>query len=140
MQKYLIAKIAKLNGKSTRNLNRLNRKFLQLTTQCLFLCRTIKAYSQFCSPINSTLFPYFISTQCYILNVNLYIPSTPFVIKHLLYIAFVELNLFLAIFTLQCAQIVKNNKVLEQENTKFYRKLFVQTNSYKFKPKTMIKV
>lgn len=84
------------------------------------LCATLSEYSRLCQPLLSTIFPFIITVQCYLLYVVLLAATLPPLFKYVCIMTILEFNLFLLVVTNQCARVVTLNKRFGLLNRQFY--------------------
>src|SRR5699024_8091378 len=80
------------------------------------LTRTIREYTRFCGPLLSAITPFYISVQCYMSYVVLFVNTVPLGDKYFFMLVVLELNVFLFVIIDQCACVAKMNQRLEREN------------------------
>ena len=106
--------------------------FTRLNCRLVFLYRAIEDYSRYCDPFLGAIFPYYITVQCYIIYIIVFIPDFPPLQVAIMYVAFLECNLFLFATTHECAVIVRYSGGLVRLNRRFAfelnRKLIVEKN------------
>mgnify|MGYP007002762270 CR=1 FL=1 len=94
--------------------------FTRLNSRLVFLYRTIEDYSRYCDPFLGAIFPYYITVQCYIIYIIVFIPDFPPPLQvAIMYVAFLECNLFLFATTHECAVIVRYSGGLVRLNRRF---------------------
>lgn len=94
------------------------KTFILLHKKLYFLCQTTEAYSRRCTPLLCIVFPVYITVQCYLIYIFVFIEiSQPQM--GLFHTSFVECNLFLFVITSQCAIVVKKFSFFERLSTKF---------------------
>ncbi|KAH9403472.1 hypothetical protein TYRP_015364 [Tyrophagus putrescentiae] len=101
------------------------RSFLAQNGRWNELCSALSAYSRLCQPLLSTIFPFIITIQCYLLYIILLLPSAsiPPSFKYVCLLTITEFNLFLLVVTNQCARVVTFNRRFHKLNRKFYDSL-----------------
>ena len=101
------------------------RSFLAQNGRWNQLCTALSAYSRLCQPLLSTIFPFIITIQCYLLYILLLLPlaSIPPSFKYVCLLTITEFNLFLLVVTNQCARVVTFNRRFHKLNRKFYDSL-----------------
>lgn len=93
-----------------------------------YLCATLVEYSRLCQPLLSTIFPFIIIVQCYLLYVVVLTEELPPLFKYACILTIWEFNLFLLVVTNQCARVVTLNKRFYQLNRQFYINITKRSN------------
>lgn len=83
--------------------NHLNKRTIQI-------CNEINEYSRYCQPILSTLIPFYISIQCYLLYIVAVSRNISFEQRILFLFDIVEINLFLFFIIDHCAKVANFNR------------------------------
>lgn len=100
--------------KSKVNNNRSHWKtFISLHRKLTFLCQATEAYSRRCTPFLCVVFPFYITVQCYLLYIAVFVDTPPEQVA-IFYVSIVGCNMFLFVITHECAGIVKNNGTFER--------------------------
>ncbi|KAH9390644.1 hypothetical protein TYRP_022880, partial [Tyrophagus putrescentiae] len=107
-------KLIKKVKKSKVNNNRSHWKtFISFHKRLTFLCQTTEAYSRRCTPFLCVVFPFYITVQCYLLYIAVFVDTPPEQVA-IFYVSIVGCNMFLFVITHECAGIVKNNGAFER--------------------------
>ncbi len=124
-QEYLFDKIYKLNEKLSHS--RVNSvhflattadQFCRLNGVILATCRNIKTVDRFWQPVLTILFPYFITVQCYLMYLAVFV-EMPFDERVIFAMIQCEMTPLFFFLLKQCAKVVSNNSRFLKENRRF---------------------
>ena len=115
-------------------------QFNQLNQIVVNVAKMTQEYARFCTPLLSIIIPFYISLQCYLLYIVLFVANTPTTEKQLFSLVVAEVNLYMFVIIHQCAGVVTNNGRLIKQNRKFCFRIKNCPGFKKIRPRTLIKV
>ncbi|KAH9403721.1 hypothetical protein TYRP_014911 [Tyrophagus putrescentiae] len=125
-QEYLFDEIHKLNEKllhssvnSVHFLVTTADQFCRLNGVILATCRNIEAVGRFWQPVLTILFPYFITVQCYLMYLAVFV-EMPFDERVIFALVQCEMTPIFFFLIKQSAKVVSNNGRFLRENRRFY--------------------
>lgn len=93
-------------------------RFLALNRHLIFTCKYIRAYSNYCSPMISTIVPFYIAVQCHLFFVTFFKKVELFEV-YIYSLSGAECHFFLFLITHECAYIVGYNHRMERQMRSF---------------------
>lgn len=129
-QKSVLSKITILNN----NLYKFSKQtfqFIKYNRRIVFISKSLLIYSQFWSASFSIVFLTLIVGTCYCMYCFIFLENLLFFEKFIFVFAPLQGNILLFYTTKQCANIVKNNAKIVQQNWLFFKN-FSKTKSVYF--------
>ena len=125
-QRTLLEAFQRLNQKlcccrriRSRQLSPYWSRYMSLNTHLDVTSRTIREYSRFCAPILSVILPYYITLQCYMLYINLFVKHISIAFKYAFCLGMLEVNGFLFLVMYYCSGVAKFNRKFEKLTRQF---------------------
>lgn len=128
-QKSVLGQIIILNN-NTYKFSKKVIQFIKINNRIVFISKSLLIYSQFWSASFSIVFLTAIVGSCYCMYCFVFLENLLFLEKFIFVVAPVQVNILLFYTTKQCANIVKNNDKLIQQNWLFFKNMSNTKSGY----------